>query len=155
LAEDTLITLDELNEFVRKTLSENRIGRPVALRLHAYLSADHGELIPRAADLLDITTTWFGSDLIRLDARGSVADGQITVLAEFALGQTALVVHHLLRDGPPRVDFFLFGTLGMVEHEALAGAMQEPVVSARNRPRPDRLSELLGRSLEHGSPVAP
>ena len=76
---------------VQQAITQKRIGSPVALRAFFLLSSDHGLLLPTMAEALTAAARWFGSPLTRVYALGTVQAGEITALAEFAAGQTALV----------------------------------------------------------------
>lgn len=152
--EFALMTIEQFGQGVARVIADGRIGRPVAARLHAFLSADHGELAQRAADALDLASLWLGDKPVRVEARGSIAEGQFALLAEYANGQNALVVTHLLRDGEPHVDFSVFGTHGTMEHDGDSGDAAAAVVARRARPANDPLLKAIHKTLEEKTAVA-
>ena len=143
------MTLQELSETVSDAIGDRRIGRPVAVRLYAYLSPDHGELLRGTADALALADRWLPGELVRLEARGSVELGHVTVLAEFSGGETALVSGACLHDGPPRIDFLILGTQGSVRHEGLPNAASDPLVLGEDRLAADSLRADLQKALEN------
>ena len=82
-----------LEKTVGAKLAAGAIGRPVFIRAHLELSADHGLLIPVTEAVLAITRRWMGSaaGVRGIYALGGVKHGSVTLQVEFAQGQTALV----------------------------------------------------------------
>lgn len=126
------MTFGAMGEWAGRAIAQGRIGRPVAVRLHAFVSPDHGQLVPSTAEALAMVAKWFEADLVLLEARGAVESGHIVALAQFEAGQTALVSGTCLFEGPSRLDFILLGSQGSVRHEGLADAASEPLVFRGN-----------------------
>jgi hypothetical protein len=132
---------------VQQAITQKRIGSPVALRAFFLLSSDHGLLLPTMAEALTAAARWFGSPLTRVYALGTVQAGEITALAEFAAGQTALVTAATLRDPIPLADILVIGNHGTLRHQDHPEAFQP----GRADPK---LARALERSLAAGDPVA-
>lgn len=95
-----------------------KIGVPVAVRVVAHAEADHGQMESLAAVALEHATIWLGGELLHLTARGGVESGQITIFAQLAKGQSALVSVGSYGVGKPLVAFEVWGNRGMLSWEA-------------------------------------
>jgi hypothetical protein len=146
-----MLALASIGEDVSKAIAAGRIGRAVAVRLFASLSADHGQLLAATAAALELADRWLAGKLVRIDVRGTVAAGHLTVLAEFADGQTALVGTAQLTSGPPRLEFLIVGTTGTIQYDG-ANAFDEPVSFDPETARP--LATMIENALRTKAPVS-
>lgn len=135
-----------LGGIVQDALTQKRIGSPVALRAFFLLSPDHGLLLPTLAEVLATCAGWFGSPLTRVYALGGVRGGEITALAEFSAGQTALLTAATLRDPTPLADLLVIGNHGTLRHQ------DHPESFQPGRADP-KLARAIERSLAAGAPV--
>jgi len=131
---------------VQQAITQKRIGSPVALRAFFLLSPDHGLLLPTLTEALTAVTQWFGSPLTRVYALGGVRTGEVTALAEFSAGQTALLTAATLRDPTPLADLLVIGNHGTLRHQ------DHPESFQPGRADP-QLARALERSLAAGAPV--
>jgi predicted dehydrogenase len=138
-------TIPALARAVQQAVASGRIGTPVALRAHFHLSADHGTLLAALEAALTAAATWFASTPARVYAAGGARHGEITALAEYAGGQTALVSVGVLRDSLPRTDILLIGNHGTLR-------FQEPVALEAEAGHPG-LRRAIEQSLAAGAPV--
>jgi hypothetical protein len=138
-------TIPALARAVSQAIASGRIGTPVALRGHFHLSADHGTLLPALEAALGAAAAWFTSAPVRIYATGGARYGEITALAEYAGGQTALVSAGVLRDPLPRADVLLIGNHGTLR-------FQEPVALAAEQGHAG-LRRAIEQSLASGAPV--
>jgi len=131
---------------VRNALTQKRMGTPVAVRGYFLLSPDHGLLLPTLAEALTMTAGWFGGLPARVCALGGVRSGEVTVLAEFPGGETALLSAATLRDPPALADLLVIGNRGTMRYqdrpEALAPGSADP-----------KLMRAIERSLAEQGPV--
>jgi hypothetical protein len=135
-----------LADNVQNAIIQKRIGTPVALRGFFLLSPDHGLLLPTLAEVLTTAAQWFGSPLTRIYALGGVRAGEITALAEFSAGQTALLTAATLRDATAMADLLVVGNHGTLRHQ------DHPESFEPGRADP-KLARALERSLAAGAPV--
>jgi hypothetical protein len=135
-----------LADNVQNAITQKRIGTPVALRGFFLLSPDHGLLLPTLAEALMTAAQWFGSPLTRVYALGGVRGGEITALAEFSAGQTALLTAATLRDPTPLADLLVIGNHGTLRHQDHPESFQPGRADAN-------LARALERSLAAGVPV--
>lgn len=76
---------------ISQGLASGQIGQPVAVRIVMQGITDHGHMERLAAEALAGASEWFNCPPDRIAARGSAASGQMTALARFERGQTALI----------------------------------------------------------------
>jgi len=131
---------------VARAVAAGRVGTPVALRAFLYLSEDHGRLMETVGAVLAAAGGWFSSPARRLYALGGAAHGEITVLAEFAGGQTALISAGLLRGPAPLANILVIGNKGTLRFEG-------PAVPEPAPPAVRRLLSAVERSLASGAAV--
>ena len=110
-------SLESASQAFRSAIRTGRIGTPVAARIVAHLTADHGQIERLAARTLESAAGWFGIRSGQLAARGSVKTGQLTALVRFAEGQTALVSAGSSGIGAPVLEMTLFGNRGVLSWE--------------------------------------
>lgn len=141
---------------VADALGTRQIGTPVAVRVVSHLSADHGPLERVAARALEAAAGWLKSPIDQLTATGSVEAGQISTLARFVGGQTALVSVGSRGVGPPLLEIVVTGSRGTLSWEGQSGAPaipdegKEPELSDQARQFLDHVRAALhsGRTLE-------
>ena len=80
-----------LEKTIGAQLSGDQVGKPVFVRAHLELTADHGLLIPISEAGVAITRRWLGADVRSIYALGGERYGTVSLQVEFAQGQTALV----------------------------------------------------------------
>lgn len=102
---------------ITNAIRTGQIGTPVAVRIVSHLSADHGTLERSAAQALAAASAWLDSDVDQLTAFGSVEAGQISALARFAGGQTAVVSVGSCGVGPPLFETLVTGSRGILSWE--------------------------------------
>ena len=86
-----MVSLSDVVQTTTHGLQTGQIGRPVALRVIAHTVVDHGELQGTAAWLLHQAESWFNSRVQNVIVIGSVENGQISILASFTSGTSALL----------------------------------------------------------------
>lgn len=86
-----MASFDSAIQTIEDGLKTAQIGQPVAVRIVAHLGTDHRQIERLAANALAHATKWLGGEPERLTVSGSIESGQITTLASFDGGQTALV----------------------------------------------------------------
>ncbi|MGL4464265.1 MAG: hypothetical protein ACRC1K_19110 [Planctomycetia bacterium] len=163
-------TLKELSKSIQQSLAEHRIGPPAALRLHAFVTAPPANdpsdafMAKCVAEALAESLHWFKADVARLDARSSVGEDSVTVLAELTGGGSALVSAHRQPVGPSRLDLLLLGSQGAIRYDHSPLTLPAPT-----KPRPadssrpgealdpvlDKLTAAVSRSCSTKTPVAP
>jgi len=139
--------LEWLEKQLDAAVIRRRIGRPVALRAILQLTADHGLLAPLAGETLATASRWFEAPLSRLYAQGGAAAGYLSVMAEFAHGQSALVTAETTRLETPMVLVLLVGRRGTLRFD---DAPDQLALEARDSP----WRALIERSLGSGKPEA-
>jgi hypothetical protein len=152
--------LSWLEEALAAKLAEQPIGTPVALRAYLQLTSDHGLLVAHAAGMTALAERWFGGKATSVYSQGSVDSGYVSLLVQFAAGETALVVSELVRparDGAgerPLVKLLVIGNHGTIEFEDAPGSDGLPVVVAPpDGPRERELAREVERSLGSGQPA--
>src|SRR2546423_5993042 len=136
-------------ETVQTALKAKRIGTPVFARIVAHTVEDHGRIEPVLATALEASAAWMGESIIRVAALGSVASGQITLLASFARGQTALISAGTRATSPALIEMTVIGNRGTITWEpatceALAAKEPDPDLTGDAR----RLLRAVRQSLE-------
>ena len=86
-----MVSLSDVVQTTTRGLQTGQIGSPVALRVIAHTVVDHGELQGTAAWLLHQAESWFNSRVQNVIVIGSVENGQISILASFTSGTSALL----------------------------------------------------------------
>ncbi len=126
---------------------EKRIGQPVALRAYLQVTSDHGLLLPVLTRAAVTASKWMRAPVSKLYAQGGVTAGYVTVLAEFAGGQTALLASETLRGEPPMVTLLLIGNHGTMRFDDQPRPVTEATGSAG-------LERAIQDSLRSGKPTA-
>ena len=86
---------DVAAQAVAEALRTGQIGTPVAARVVAALTADHGRIERQLARILEACAEWLGSRPDQLTAFGGVEVGQVSVLARFETGFNESYQHTL------------------------------------------------------------
>jgi hypothetical protein len=152
--------LSWLEQALAAKLAEHPVGTPVALRAYVQLTSDHGLLVSNAAGMTALAERWLGGKATSVYSQGSAESGYVSVLIQFATGQTALVVSELARPGNgaprerPLVKLIVVGNRGTIEFEDAPGSDGLPVdVALPDGPRERELSREVERSLRSGQPA--
>jgi predicted dehydrogenase len=112
-----MANLEAALKTVDSALKTGQIGTPVAVRIVAHVTADHGEIERLLARALDAAAGWLGSKPQSVTALGSVAGGQISTLMQMADGQTALISAGSSGIGSPLWEIVVFGNHGILSWE--------------------------------------
>jgi hypothetical protein len=142
--------LSWLEKTVGAQLSGDQVGKPVFVRAHLELTADHGLLIPISEAGVAITRRWLGADVRSIYALGGVKYGTVSLQVEFAQGQTALMSTELSHGGESSVQLLCVGQHGTLRFEdfpdpvLLMQPIQTPMPGYRG---------YIERSLASGRPV--
>src|SRR5262245_38727095 len=135
-------TFDVAAQTVAEALKTGQIGTPVAARVVAALAGDHGGLERQLARILEACADWLGSRPDQLTAFGGVESGQVSALARFEAGATALVAVSVMGVGRPLLEATVWGNRGLLSWDA---AGSTPLATPREA-APD-LSETADRFL--------
>jgi len=98
-------------------LKTGQIGQPVAVRIVAHLGTDRGQIERLAASAMAHATAWFGGEPKHRTVSGSSESGQITTLASFDEGQTALVSAGFCGKGRPLLAVEVWCNRGILSWE--------------------------------------
>jgi len=132
------------SQTVQEALATGRIGTPVAVRVIAHLTSDHGRVERLAARVLESVAGWLGGDAPRrLTALGSVETGQISTLVQLDGGQSALISAGSCSMGPPLLEITVWGNRGV-----LAWEDADRVAAADEETDDDPLSESARQWLD-------
>ncbi|MFC1597614.1 hypothetical protein ACFL5Q_06730, partial [Planctomycetota bacterium] len=85
------MSIQAASEAVLAALRSKRIGTPVSVRIVDCGTSEVERLEPRLARAMETASRWLGAEVRRLAALGDFQSHQVSVLAEFRQGQTALV----------------------------------------------------------------
>jgi predicted dehydrogenase len=103
---------DVAERTVAAALETGQIGTAVAIRLVADLTTDHGLIERQLARILEVCAHWLGSPPDQLTAFGGIQRGQVSALARFEAGSTALVSVAASAFGRPLLDITVWGNRG-------------------------------------------
>jgi predicted dehydrogenase len=120
---------DVAAQTVAEALKAGQIGTPVAARVVAALTADHGRIERQLARLLEACAGWLGSRPDQLTAFGGAESGQGSVLARFATGATALAAASVTGVGRPLLEITVWGNRGILSWD---GANSMPTATAED-----------------------
>jgi len=132
-------SLTSVAETVQTALKAKRIGTPVFARVVAHTTDDHGRIEPLLGTALEAAGSWLGEEVSHVAALGSVASGQITVLAKTPRGKTALVSAGTRGTSPPLLETTVIGNRGALSWEPACGVGFQPadgVLRTGNAPAP-------------------
>ena len=133
---------DVAAQTVAEALKTGQIGTPVAARVVAALTADHGRLERQLARFLEACADWLGSRPDQLTAFGGVESGQVSALARFEAGATALVAVSVTGVGRTLLEVTVWGNRGILSWD---GACSTPLATAGDAD--PGLSEMAARLL--------
>ena len=108
---------DVASQTVQAALQTGQAGQPVAARVIVHLEADHGRIERLAARILNNVSMWFEGRPERLTTFGDVETGQLSTLAVFAGGQTALISVGCCTTADPLLELVVWGNRGIVSWE--------------------------------------
>ena len=106
-----------LEETIGAQLAGDQVGKPVFVRAHLELTADHGLLIPISEAGVSLARRWLGAGVRSIYALGGVKYGTVSLQVEFAQGQTALVSAELSHGGESSVQLLCVGQHGTLRFE--------------------------------------
>ena len=139
-----------LEKTVVAELSGDQVGKPVFVRAHLELTADHGLLIPISEAGVAITRRWLGVDVRSIYALGGLKYGTVSLQIEFTQGQTALVSAELSHGAEPSVQLLCVGQHGTLRFEDFPDpALLVPPIQT---PKPGYRG-YIEQSLASGRPV--
>jgi len=139
-----------LEKTVGSQLSSDSIGKPVFVRAHLELTADHGLLIPLSEAGLAMTQRWLGAGVRSIYALGGAKFGTVSLQIDFVQGQTALVSAELAHGAESSVQVLCVGQHGTARFDDFP----DPIMLTQpiEVPKP-RYSGYIERSLTVGKPV--
>lgn len=137
-----------LEETVGARLRGGAIGKPVFVRANLQLSADHGHLVPLAAAALDTASQWIGAAVRSIYAQGGIRQGFVSLLVEFAGGQSALVTAELAHSGA-ETQLLIVGQHGTLRFDDFP----EPLQIGTAAPSGGRWRQAIEASLKSGEAV--
>lgn len=142
--------LSWLDKTVGAQLSSDQIGKPVFVRAHLELTADHGLLIPLSEAGMAMTRRWLGASVRSIYALGGVTYGTVSLQVEFAQGQTALVSAELTNGDELSVQVLCVGQHGTLRFDDFPDPVlvMQPIEAAKPQYR-----RYIERSLASGRPV--
>ncbi|MBW3595914.1 MAG: Gfo/Idh/MocA family oxidoreductase [Planctomycetes bacterium] len=112
---------DALTQSIDEAIGTGQIGTPVAARIVVHHDADHGLLERLAARSLEAASSWLRSRPESVAALGGAERGQITLLARFAGGQSAVAAVSSRTRGAPLMEAVVWGNRGTASWEEGAG----------------------------------
>ncbi|MEZ5402154.1 MAG: hypothetical protein R2729_20945 [Bryobacteraceae bacterium] len=142
--------LDWLTEQIASRLHAGSIGQPVFLRANLELAADHGLILPTAAEAVEAAVTWLQSPVRTLYAAGGPRGGFISLALAFSGGQTAALGAELNANGEPSARLLIVGQHGILRlhHLPEPAELANPTIGAASRWIP-----MIERALATGRPV--
>jgi hypothetical protein len=90
-----------LAQQIAPRIRSGEIGQAVFLRANFEIAADHGLLVPVAAEALEAAVGLLGGSVYSVYAQGGVREGYVSLLVEFSGGETALLGAELSMDHEP------------------------------------------------------
>jgi hypothetical protein len=142
--------LSWLDKAVAAQLSGDQIGRPVFVRAHLELTADHGLLISISEAGIAMVQRWLRASVRSIYALGGVKYGTVSLQVEFAQGQTALVSAELNHGDERSVQVLCVGQHGTLRFDDFPDPVLLTQPIETTEPRYHRHIE---RSLASGRPV--
>jgi len=148
------MSISGASDAVLAAVRAKRIGTPVSVRIVDHTASEVDQLEPLLARALEAASRWLDADVRRLAALGDFPSGQVSVLAEFRQGQTALVSVGTRGHSRPLLEVVVVGNRGVLSWEP----GQRPALEAEPAgPGPSQaagqLLDAVRRSLESKSPV--
>jgi len=144
------MTLDELHSALDDALKAGEIGVPVSLRLHVQLAAADTDAVGLLSALMPLAERAFGSQPQRLMVRRCENADQLSVLFDYAGGQTCFVTAGKGCTKHSSLQLVLFGNHGVVRLEE--GQLVEPE-SFRETGDAKRLRELIDQCVAGAEPI--
>jgi predicted dehydrogenase len=139
---------------VLAAVKAKRIGTPVSVRIVDHTSSDPRRVDALLVQALETASRWLGAEVGRLVALGGAESGQISALAQFPKGQTALVSVGTRGRSCPLLEAVVVGNRGILCWEPHREPAVEPQLL---QPKPSqsraRLLDAVHKSLESGGPV--
>ena len=145
------MTLDELNSTLSAALASGKVGTPVSLRLHLQVTESRNDSVAHLALLMPLLQTTFGSPPSRLLARRNAVADQLTVLFNFAAGQSAMVTCGCGSARHTSLQLLLVGNRGVIRLEG--GELFESA-DVPEKSDAQFWRTLIERSITAGEPVS-
>ena len=138
--------LTRLSRAVKQQIAAGDVGAPVFARLVVGVDADHGLLLPAAAEGVAEVSRLLGAPVNRIFGRGSVQSGHLSVQVQLGKGRSAQVAVVTQHQELPRIDLLVVGNHGTLCHEYNDQALEQSLLAAADEQFFDRTP--LGRQLE-------
>ncbi len=140
-----------LDETLGAKLRAGAIGKPVFVRANLQLVTDHGHLISLASSAVESAAKWIGSPVRSVYAQGGARQGFVSLLVEFAAGQSALLAAETAHGNPPELQLLVVGQHGTLRFDDYPEPLQlGPTAPARVT----RWANLIEASLQSGEAAA-
>lgn len=144
------MTIDELQQTLKKAVDCGKIGVPVALRMHLQMADATAELYALVSQSLEMAFANFRADEWRLMARRDPTGRQLNLLLDNRGGQTVLLTVGKGSAVENRLDLLLIGNHGIVR---LEGAEFFEPTKSPTTPTIARWREFVEASLSQRGPV--
>jgi hypothetical protein len=157
--------LSVLNQKVRSSLADARIGTPVFVRWTASVAASREVLRTQLAEMAAYTGGWLSASLRRLYATGAESQEHLSVVLEYQSGSSALLALTLARSHP-HMALAIYGNQGALYHNEYIVPIRDGLLSplptgsraedaARNAFEQDRLLcfDAIEQSLALHQPI--
>jgi len=122
--------LDSLGQQIESRLKSGTIGKAVFVRAHLQLTADHGLLLPLAAEGLELAQRWIATPVHAVYPLGGVPQGFINLMVDFSGGEAALITAELTLGGEAVTQLLITGQHGSLRLDEY--------------PEPSQLTDLTG-----------
>lgn len=113
-----------LSDAIGAKLNARAIGKPVFLRANLQLSADHGLLLPLAAELVETAGRWLGAPVSTVYAQGGVRWGFISLLLQCESGESALIAIETTHGAQPEAQVLVVGQHGTLRFDDFPEPLQ-------------------------------
>ena len=140
-------------ETVARAIATEQIGTPVATRVVAHLSADHGTLVRFAARAIEISVDWLSAEPDQLTAFGGVDRGQISALISCPSGRSSLVSVGTCGLDRPLLEIVVWGTHGILTWEGERRTINPVADESETFGRTEEFATALQSSLAAGQTV--
>ena len=106
--------LQSFQQSIQQVITEGRVGNVVFVRCIAHLSSQRAQLESCLKDVIATVATWMNAPVEGTYQLSN--DGQLTVVLQFARGQTALVSVGVAPSTDPMIDLMVLGNRGAIYH---------------------------------------
>jgi hypothetical protein len=149
-----MAAIADLNRAVQATLSSQRLGQPVFVRLIQQTPDGPERTVEHLARLSQLARDWLGQTPVKVQAIGGPAGGAVSLTWLFDKGATASVsvsCHPVRGDG---LDVLVVGNHGALYHDVGTADAWDEGLSAATAGPPAELPQLIERALKSGQPEA-